>query len=240
MAFRNKAQFAAHYKPDILIVPECENPDKLKYKEPEHCPTNAVWFGENPNKGLGIFSYTGLNLNVLNIHNSAFKMVVPVTASDHNSAFTVFAVWANNPADKDGQYVTQVWKAIHYYKDLLENDNVILAGDFNSNTIWDRPSRKGNHSDVVAMLAGKGIHSVYHKYFKQPHGQEKHPTHYLYRHRDKPYHLDYCFVSANLLKRLKTVEVGNFADWSAYSDHAPVMATFSRPRKKIKASIFKP
>ncbi len=26
--------------------------------------------------------------------------------------FTLFAIWANNPHDRDGQYITQVWKAI--------------------------------------------------------------------------------------------------------------------------------
>ena len=31
MAFRKKADFILTYKPDILIVPECEHPDKLKF-----------------------------------------------------------------------------------------------------------------------------------------------------------------------------------------------------------------
>jgi exodeoxyribonuclease III len=31
MAFRKKADFILTYKPDILIVPECEHPDKLLF-----------------------------------------------------------------------------------------------------------------------------------------------------------------------------------------------------------------
>jgi hypothetical protein len=31
MAFRKKADFILTYNPDILIVPECENPDKLLF-----------------------------------------------------------------------------------------------------------------------------------------------------------------------------------------------------------------
>ena len=31
MAFRKKASIILNYKPDILIVPECEYPDKLKF-----------------------------------------------------------------------------------------------------------------------------------------------------------------------------------------------------------------
>ena len=46
------------------------------------------------------------------------------------------------------------------YENLLENENVILTGDFNSNTIWDRKRRIGNHSDVVEKLEEKNIESI--------------------------------------------------------------------------------
>lgn len=237
MAFRNKAHLISAYQPDILIVPECENPERLKYKDPAHKPAHAAWFGENPHKGIGVFSYTAFTFKILALHNKRFKLVIPILASNGISNLILFAVWANNPKDKDGQYVTQVWKAIQYYSALLKNEYVVLAGDFNSNSIWDRPRRAGNHTDVVLKLAERNIHSVYHKHFKLTHGKEQHPTHYLYRHRDKPYHLDYCFVSSNLLKRLKSVEVGDHPVWSKYSDHMPVIATFSKGRLKSKRAI---
>lgn len=31
MAFRKKADFILTYKPDILVVPECEHPEKLVF-----------------------------------------------------------------------------------------------------------------------------------------------------------------------------------------------------------------
>ena len=55
MAFRKKADFILTYKPDILIVPECENLDKLKFDLNKPKPTDMLWFGTNENKGLGIF-----------------------------------------------------------------------------------------------------------------------------------------------------------------------------------------
>jgi len=140
--------------------------------------------------------------------------------------FTLYAIWANNPTDPDGQYVTQVWKAIHHYNRLLTNRESILIGDFNSNTIWDKPRRAGNHSTVVEHLEKKGIHSVYHRYFKQVQGKEQHPTLYMYRKKDKAYHIDYCFVSEPIANKLKSVEVGDYDSWIKYSDHVPVIITF--------------
>lgn len=58
---------------------------------------------------------------------------------------------------------------------------------------------------------------------------QKHPTFYLYRHLNKPYHLDYCFVSNDLLKRLSKVEVGNHSVWTSFSDHMPLVIKFKHP-----------
>jgi exodeoxyribonuclease III len=152
-------------------------------------------------------------------------MIVPIRVTGGAYDFNLFAVWANNPADPDGQYVEQVWKALHHYHPIL-SETSIWAGDFNSNTIWDRKRREGNHSTVVKTLEEKNIHSVYHLHHKHLQGKEKHPTYFLYRHKDKPYHLDYCFASAVLAERLSSVQIGTHRGWSRYSDHVPVIATF--------------
>jgi hypothetical protein len=47
---------------------------------------------------------------------------------------------------------------------------------------------------IKGIFAAKGIESVYHKYFEQQQGKEAHPTFYLYRHQNKPYHMDYCLL----------------------------------------------
>jgi exodeoxyribonuclease-3 len=227
MAFRKKAEMILAYQADILVVPECECPEKLLFNAGTAQPTDVLWFGSNKHKGLGIFSYSNYRFRVLENHNEAFKMIIPIAVAGGDFDFNLFAVWANNPTDKDGQYVEQVWKAINHYKDTLTDTPCILTGDFNSNTIWDRKYRVGNHSDVVKYLADKDIHSAYHLHHTQVQGKEKHPTFYLYKHADKPYHLDYCFLSAALAKRVKTVEVGNLDDWAKYSDHVTVMVTLN-------------
>ena len=227
MAFRKKAGFILAHQPDILIVPECEHPDKLIFNANTQKPTDILWFGANQHKGLGIFSYSSFRFKMLRNHNPELKMIIPIAVTGGGLNFTLFAIWANNPTDPDGQYVEQVWKAIHHYNKKLKRIQTLLVGDFNSNTIWDRKYRAGNHSNVVTHLAKKGIVSCYHAHHKQIQGKELHPTFYLYRHQNKPYHLDYCFASADLADKIESVEIGGHTFWSQYSDHVPVMVTFA-------------
>ena len=226
MAFRKKADLILAHHPDILIVPECEHPDKLKFGKETPIPSDIFWYGTNTNKGLGVFSYSKYRFKLLESHNPELKNILPLSVSGGKFDFTLFAIWANNPQDRDGQYITQVWKAIHYYDSLLLDSKTILIGDFNSNTIWDKPKREGNHSTVVEKLAQKSIFSTYHKFFGQTQGKEEHPTLFMYRHQDKPYHIDYCFASVDFIERLTNVEIGLYDDWKHCSDHKPLSVTF--------------
>ena len=226
MAFRKKAKLVLSYRPDILVIPECEEPSRLQFDPSLEQPRDVLWFGSNEHKGLGIFSYGECRLKLKRNHQPQFRTIVPIDVAKNESRLLLYAVWAHNPQDPDGGYITQVWKAIHHYKRYLRNNHTLLVGDFNSNTIWDRPRRIGNHSDVVAHLGKRGIHSTYHHHFKQTQGTEQHPTLYMYRHKDKSYHIDYCFASEDLLEKLQSVEVGDYESWKQYSDHVPVIVTF--------------
>lgn len=226
MAYRKKAGLIVKRKPDIVIVPECEHPDKMRSESHVPIPNDVFWFDNNPNKGLGVFSYRDYKLQLDGGHNSDFRTILPLTVRNKKSTFSVFAIWANNPSDRGYQYVGQIWKAINFYSDRLNNKKTILVGDFNSNTMWDKPKREGNHSTVVEFLASKGIHSTYHHFFDQNHGKEKHNTLFMYRHRDKFYHIDYCFASNDLVKKLTHVEVGKHTRWCKHSDHTPLIVTF--------------
>lgn len=226
MAFRKKASLVLAHKPDIVIVPECEHPDKLNFETDVLAPNDICWFGNNQNKGLGVFSYSNFKFQLNDIHNPDYRTILPFVVKNKRFSFTLFAIWANNPNDKGFEYVGQIWKALNYYDDLLQNKRTILIGDFNSNSIWDRPRREGNHSTVVESLANKGIHSTYHKFFNQIQGKEKHNTLFMYRHKDKSYHIDYCFASTDLIKKLSHVEIGKYKNWCKHSDHTPLIVTF--------------
>jgi len=226
MAYRKKAKLVLAHNPDIVIVPECENPDRLKFETDVLPPKDIFWFGNNQHKGLGVFSYSNYKFQLDESHNPDYRTVLPLLASNKKKSFALFAIWANNPLDKGFEYVGQIWKALNYYDNLLKNKKTILVGDFNSNTIWDKPRREGNHSTVVQLLKSKGIQSTYHKFFKQKQGKEEHKTLFMYRHKDKSYHIDYCFASTDLMRKLSHVEIGKHKDWCKYSDHTPLIITF--------------
>ena len=157
MAFRKKAEFILTHKPDILIIVECEHPDKLLYKGDIPKPTDSLWFGKNQHKGLAIFSYGDYRFKIHENHNENFKMIIPIEVTGGHFDFNLFLVWAYNPDDNDGRYITQVWKAITHYDELLTGKPTMFIGDFNSNTIWDnKKHRLGSHSSVVKKLEDKG------------------------------------------------------------------------------------
>lgn len=225
MAFRKKADRILEYDPDILIVPECEHPENLLFPPGTLKPQDILWFGRNKHKGLGIFSYGNFRFTVHDSYNPDFQLIIPILVTRNRHQFNLFAIWANNQQDKDGRYIEQVWKAVNHYDSLLTGKRTILIGDFNSNTIWDKEHKKHSHTGLVENLAEKGICSAYHLHHNQIQGSEKHPTLYMYRQKQRPYHIDYCFISADFVQKLKSVEIGDFKSWSKYSDHVPLIVT---------------
>lgn len=225
MAFRKKAEHILTKLPDILIVQECEHPDKLNFKIGVPRPNDLFWFGKNLNKGLGVFSYSDYNIELLSVHNPEFEYVLPLSVRNDKIEFIVFAIWAQKPKNHDC-YSEQVWNAMHYYSDLLNKKNVIIAGDFNSSSIWDRPNRIYNHSNLVSFLKNRNIHSTYHIFLNQEQGKEKNPTLFMHRKINRPYHIDFCFASKNLIDRIINVEVGEYEKWTKLSDHKPLIVTF--------------
>lgn len=225
MAFRKKAKFILEEQPDILIVPECENQDRLLFESTIKQPSDYFWYGNNPNKGIGVFSYSDFKIKLLDIHNPDFEFILPLSIYNNKINLTVFAIWSQKPKKHDC-YTEQIWNAVHYYCDLLANENVILAGDFNSNSIWDKPKRIYNHSNLVDLLKSKNILSTYHHFHNQIQGQEKDSTLFMQRKIDKPYHIDFCFASLNLINKLANVEVGAYEKWTKHSDHKPLIIDF--------------
>jgi exodeoxyribonuclease-3 len=224
MAFRNKAHLIQIEQPDILIVPECEHPDKLSKLGLN--ATCILWYGANKSKGLAVFSFGKYQLTIMDNYNEDIQIVCPIAVTGGEVDFTLLAAWAQRTTGHDYRYIGQIWKAVYFYEEILSEKKIIIAGDFNSNVIWDKRHRHASHSMTVKKLLDMSIHSVYHNHFSQVQGQELHPTFYLYRHDNKPYHIDYCFVSDYFMERLDAVRVGDYQYWRAYSDHSPLIVEF--------------
>jgi exonuclease III len=222
-AFRKKVNQILPFNPDILIVPESEHPDKLDFNLSNKRPNSFLWHGDNIHKGIGIYSYSDYKIELLPHFNPEFRYILPLRVTGLEQTFTLFAIWAmSNKENYQARYIGQIWLAINHYADLL-GGSVILIGDFNSNKIWDYKDRIGNHSDVVRKLAENNIDSVYHRHFGIEQGKEKHPTFFLQRKQNKPYHIDYCFASAEINDKVKNIEIGSYENWMEYSDHSPLI-----------------
>jgi exonuclease III len=232
-AFRKKNNKILALKPDILIVPECESKQILKFETLTPMPSDFFWYSDSGNKGIGIFSYSDYKFELLQEFNPKFRYIIPLRVSDSNSSFLLFAVWAMDNKEKSNEsYIGQVWLAMNYYSHILDFDSIII-GDFNSNQIWDAKERVGNHSAVVEFLNKHNIISLYHKKNKVNHGQEKEYTFFLYRKLKRPYHIDYTFISKNLITNNCNIKLGNPTDWIELSDHIPMIVDIEKPIKQL-------
>jgi endonuclease/exonuclease/phosphatase family metal-dependent hydrolase len=115
-----------------------------------------------------------------------------------------------------------MWKYLQAHKDFFKSQKSVIIGDFNSNKRWDKWDRWWNHSDVVSELEELNITSLYHYKLKEEQGSETTPTFYMHRNLNKPYHIDYAFVSKNLINDHHLLEIGNVDKWLSISDHMPV------------------
>ncbi|WP_320046685.1 endonuclease/exonuclease/phosphatase family protein [uncultured Ilyobacter sp.] len=226
MAFRKKIEQVSDIMADIMIISECEELSKFKDEQLNAYP-NRYWFGDNNSKDIAIFSKEDYKLHLEESYNENFKYVIPIRVKGVKD-FVLFGIWAmNDKEDARNRYISQVGSAIEYYQNLLKED-CIFIGDFNSNTVWDNDSPKKNftHRDVVEKLKEHNISSVYHKLHDEEYGIESVPTLYMYKHEDKPYHIDYIYCSNVFSEKLKYFSIGEYSNWIKYSDHMPLIIEF--------------
>ena len=122
------------------------------------------------------------------------------------------------------RYIRAVATTIDMYPEIFDQGPVVILGDFNANTIWDKTHPKHlNHSSVVERLAKRGIVSAYHLVRGEPQGKESEATFYLDHDASKPFHIDYCFLPKAWAERISLVEVGTFQKWEGHSDHRPLL-----------------
>jgi endonuclease/exonuclease/phosphatase family metal-dependent hydrolase len=200
---------------DIYIIQECKKEECKKL--------NTPWFGDckDSNRGIGIFSET-FQFEPL-FKEIKYRYVLPFKATGNGKEFTLFAVWTKGylKEDNNGEYIQHVWKAItdSDFEKHLEHPT-ILIGDFNSNKIWDKVYKEGNHSAVEKLLKEKyTISDVY----DSKKGRSEYPTLYWRYDLDAPFKVDYCFASDSF--RVDDVEIGKYEDWVApkLSDHCPII-----------------
>lgn len=208
--FREKFQAIIDVNADIYVIQECENPAESNSLEYKNFAQNYLWTGENKNKGLGVFARKGIQLTENKWSKYCLRNFLSIKV---NNCFDLVAVWACKPYIEE-YYIYQNINISNY------NENIIIIGDFNSNSIWDAKRDVRTHSAIVKQLNDIGLCSAYHYISGEAQGKESIPTFYLYRHLNKGYHIDHCFTRAN---NIKSYGILHNVDWLEKSDHMPIL-----------------
>lgn len=223
--FRDKIERALALGADITLIQEAEDPVKYGDRLPGHWD----WTDAGRGKGLLVFAREGWTVarNPGAFVEPRFKHVVPLDAlTPRGERIAIWAVWCMKADRKADAWVAQLHHALDAMGDLLRAPTII-AGDLNSNVIWDH-ERKLNHSRLTERLGARGIFSAYHRATGEAGGQESQPTFWLARSEHKSFHIDYVFSDLPV----RSVTVGSYSMWSGrsvtggVSDHAPLVVDF--------------
>lgn len=223
MAFRKKAHVIIKEHPDVLIVQECEHIDKIKTNSWDVLPSDSYWYGNNPNKGVAVFTFNNYFINSTLIeHNELYEYVIPLVIAGDNLIFDLYAVWTQRPYDD--KYTRQILGAVEYYKErLVKSRSSIIIGDLNSSSIFDKSKPEFNHTKLVNILSSINIHSAYHHVYDEKQGEESLATLYFQRNIDKKFHIDFCFMSGDLLSEIDSFALGDYHSYIEHSDHMPLL-----------------
>ena len=226
MKFRKEYSLIFPENPDIIVIQECEDLKTINFDLFSNTPSDIYWIGDNPKKGLGVITFNEFKMSLCEDYDDSYKYILPLSVSRKHISYNLISVWTQMVGKKTKNhknYIRQLKMSLNHYESFIKADNTLILGDFNSNLIWGNPHRIDNdHKYIVEELKKKGIESSYHYYFKEEQGSETRPTFFFHHKQEKPFHIDFCFLSKNLLDRLTQVEVGKYEDWIRFSDHVPI------------------
>lgn len=230
MALHRKADALLALEPDVAVVSECADPAILRARGAPAVllDTAPIWIGDNPNKGLAVFTFNGFSARLDGAYLPYLRYIAPVHI-EGPMRFRLLAAWAQNASAGTNRkhQLGPLRRSLGKYREFLDAHDVVVAGDLNNNVIWDRPGWRVNHVKVAEALAAMGLHSAYHAITGERPGAETAPTHYWRdRRKDGPtYHIDYIFAPGGWLDRVRHFSVGSFEDWcgNGLSDHVPLV-----------------
>jgi endonuclease/exonuclease/phosphatase family metal-dependent hydrolase len=233
-ALRKKTQQLSTLEADVYVIQECEDPKQTAVQVYKDWRKNYLWVGNNKNKGIGIFAREGISLELMSLDSGRLEYFLPCLV---NNSFFLLAVWTREANSPTFKYIGQMWKYLQQYKTHFQDQDVVIIGDFNSNSCWDAWDRWWNHSDVVRELEELGIVSLYHAQTGEEQGKEKQATFYMYRKPEKPYHIDYAFISKEMLPG-SIMKIGSPSDWMEFSDHMPLAVDLMANNSPKPAPVF--
>ena len=207
--------------PTLAVLPEvAREPRVLRGGGLVPAEADWHWVGAIPSRGLAVATFGISSVPLLTPASGRWSVGVRA------GRLHAVAVWSCPSSGGGPAYVTEVRRAVEAHAAWLGAPGPrLLAGDFN---IMGRGSTAGAVRRLVDELGELGLHSVYHRFFGEPLGAETRATYFHQRHEARPFHIDFCFLSDDLLERVTHVEVGTWATWvdrtgAAVSDHVPLV-----------------
>lgn len=229
MAFHRKIDALLSLRPDVAVISECAEPERLRrLAGQDWVEDDPVWIGQNATKGLAVFTFNGYRARLSADYFPNLHYIAPVHISGPTRV-NLLAVWAQNASGgvMRKHQLGPLRRALSRYRSFLEEAPVVIAGDFNSNAIWDKPGWRINHMALVEILGKRDLVSGYHVMRGEPHGRETTPTIYWRdRTRDGPtYHIDYIFMPRSWVNAIDSFSIGGFDAWcgNGLSDHVPLI-----------------
>lgn len=224
MALHNKADLLASLHPTVAVLPESGHPDHTRKALESIGATSIEWIGGNPHKGLSVVTFDGWRLRLDESYDPGYQWVMPVHVLGPIH-IRLLAVWDMNHRGTGHDAALRLGAcraSMDHYEAFLSGpaDLALISGDFNNSVVWDRSSKRVRFGDFMDQLASRGFFSAYHHARRCPRGSEPEATLWWTRNADKPYHIDYTFVSRP--EAVETVTVGTHTDWLAHSDHSPM------------------
>lgn len=220
-ALRKKLGALTVLNADVCVIQECEDPARCTDSEYKAWASNCLWIGTNKNRGLGVFAKQGISLEPAELDAGPLELFLPCIVGGYIALLAVWTREANSPTFR---YIGQLWKYLQLHHKFLRQELAICIGDLNSNVCWDVWDRWWNHSDVLKELKALGLESIYHHSKSEVQGKESLPTFFMHRHLERPYHIDYAFLSQALLSGT-VAEVGHPSKWLEFSDHMPLIVS---------------
>lgn len=213
-------------QPDIAVVPEAGSPQYPATSKLFETARSHAWVGPNERKGLAAVSFGNYALDPLPHDADERPDALALKVFSPSAEFILIAVWA-----RPRNYVRNLHDMLDAYEPHFQAHDVVLAGDFNSNAVWDHLHGAKCHSRLVARLDELGLVSAYHFMRSEPHGAETEPTFFHHKNERRPYHLDYVFLPRSWNSRLLGCNIGDAATWLTMSDHVPMTVELAPSRQ---------
>ena len=204
-----KREAAEALRADITVITEAPRAAERE---------GLLWFGNQYGQnGTTVLAAPGYQIHALPVADGV-PCVNPVRITGSHE-FTLLLVWTW-PAAPFKNYKEPLLAGLNAYRGLPAP--FVLAGDFNGNTIFDRPRSRLAWRTCFAAVEEFDVISAYHTFFGEAYGSETRPTQYQTRKASMPFHLDYVFVPSQWRSLLRDVRVPGFAEFTL-SDHRPVI-----------------